>query len=136
MDGSDEAKRRLRVILEAIGGKRSVASACEELDLSEARYYELERQALQAAVESLEPKPLGRPPEGGGEKDEKLAALEEEVKELRINLRAAQVREEIAIVMPHLLKPRPIDVKKTPEGRNSSQEVFGRRPSGDGRKST
>jgi hypothetical protein len=37
-----------------------------------------------------------------------VAALEEEIRELRIDLKAAQVREEIALAMPHLLKPRPI----------------------------
>jgi len=130
MDGSEQAKRRLRVILEVIAEKRTVKSACEELGLSEARYHELERAALQGAVESLEPKPSGRPP-AAPEDDPKRSALEEEVKELRIELRASQIREELAIVMPHLLKPRG-DVKKTA----FSQELSGPKPSDDRRPGT
>lgn len=130
MDGSDEAKRRLKVILEVIAQKRTVKSACEELGISEARYHELEWVALQGAVDSLEPKPLGRPPAAPAG-DPKLAALEEEVNELRVELRASQIREELAIVMPHLLKPRG-DQKKT----TAPQELFGRKPSGDRRTST
>jgi hypothetical protein len=56
------------------------------------------------------------------------------VRELRVNLRAAQIREEIAVLMPHLLKPRP-GLKKTTD-KTSSQEIFGRRPSGDERRPT
>lgn len=135
MDGSEQAKMRLKVILEVIAGKRTVKSACEELSISDARYHELEREALQAAVDRLEPKPAGRPPTATLPSDPKLAALEEEVKELRVGLRAAQIREEIAIVMPHLLKPRPSPLKKT-TSQSSSQELFGRRPSEGGRKLT
>ncbi len=134
MDGSDEAKRRLKVILEVIAEKRTVKSACEELGISEARYHELEWAALQSAVEGLEPRPAGRPPTQVHH-DPKVEALEEEVRELRVGLRAAQIREEIAVVMPHLLKPRPSNLKKT-TGKNSSQEIFGRRPSGDERRPT
>jgi hypothetical protein len=135
MDGSEQAKVRLKVILEVISGKRTLKSASEELGISEARYHELERIALQGAVEHLEPKPAGRPPSATATPDPKLLALEEEVKELRIGLRAAQIREEIAIVMPHLLKPRPSPLKKTTD-KNSSQNLFGRPPSGDGRRPT
>jgi hypothetical protein len=135
MEGSEQAKRRLKVILEVIAEKRTVKSACEELGISEARYHELEWAALQAAVDELEPKLAGRPPAATSPPDPKLLALEEEVKELRIGLRAAQIREEIAIVMPHLLKPRPSSLKKTTD-QSSSQDLFRRPPSGGGRKST
>jgi hypothetical protein len=135
MDGSEEAKRRLKVILEVLGGKRTVKSACEELGIGEARYHELEWTALQGAVDSLEPKPAGRPVTATSPSDPKLAAVEEEVKELRIGLRAAQIREEIAVVMPHLLKPRPSPLKKTAD-KSSSQQLFGRPPSADERRPT
>ena len=84
----------------------------------------------------MEPAPAGRPPREGTELgDGRLAALEEEVKELRIDLRASQIREEIAAVMPHLLKPRETALKKTAP-RNSSQELFEKRRSEDGRRPT
>ena len=47
----------------------------------------------------LEPRPAGRPEAGP---DARVATLEAEVRELRIGLRAAQVREEIAILLPRL----------------------------------
>lgn len=135
MDGTNEAKRRLKVILEVISEKRTVKSACEELGISEARYHELEHVALQGAVDSLEPKPAGRPPAEAPAVDAKKAALEEEVKELRIELRASQIREELAILMPHLLKSRGSQKKTTAEG-SSSQALFGRKPSGEGKAGT
>jgi len=135
MEGSEQAKVRLKVILEVIAEKRTVKSACEELGISEARYHELEWAALQGAVDNLEPKPAGRPPAATSAPDPRLVALEEEVKELRIGLRAAQIREEIAVVMPHLLQPRPSPLKKT-TGRNSSQNLFGRPPSEGERRPT
>lgn len=135
MEGSDEAKRRLRVILETIAGRWTVADACRELGISEARFHQLRDGALKGALGALEPGPVGRPPGAQAEEDGRLAALEAEVKELRIDLRASQIREEIAAVMPHLLKPREDAVKKTAL-RNSSQELFGKRRSEDGRRPT
>ena len=134
LDGSEEARKRLRVILEALSGKRSMKEACVQLGLSEARLHQLRDVALQGAVEALEPQSAGRPPAAGEPKDEHLSKLEAEVRELRIDLRAAQVREEIAAVMPHLLKPRDGDVKKT--AKSSSQEIFGPRRSGGRRQNT
>lgn len=135
LDGSEEARKRLRVILEALSGKRTMKDACRELGLSEARLHRLRDVALQGALEAIEPQTAGRPPAAGAEeKDEHLTTLEAEVRELRIDLRAAQVREEIAAVMPHLLKPRAGDVKKT--DKSSSQEIFGRPRSGGRRQST
>lgn len=135
MEGSDEAKRRLRVILETVSGRWTVAAACRELGISEARFHQLRDGALMGALEALEPAPAGRPPRERAEEDGQLRALEEEVKELRIDLRASQIREEIAAVMPHLLKPREDAVKKTAL-RISSLELFGKRRSEDGRRPT
>ena len=135
MDGSEEAKHRLRLVLETLSGLRSLKEACEELGISEARFHQLRDGALQGALSAVEPKPAGRPPDQLAQEDPRMAALEEEVKELRIDLRASQVREEIAALMPHLLKPKDEAQKKTAGG-SSSQEIFGRRRSGGGRRGT
>jgi hypothetical protein len=121
VDGSAEAKKRVKVILETIAGERSVAEACEELAISEARFHELRSHVLTAAVEGAESGRAGRPPKTPPEESAEIAQLKAELTELRIDLQAARIREEIAIAMPHLLKP----VKKT-KGKNSSQELFGR----------
>ena len=135
MNGSEEAKHRLRLVLETLSGLRSLKEACEELGISEARFHQLRDGALQGALSAVEPKLAGRPPDQLAQVDPHMAALEEEVKELRIDLRASQVREEIAALMPHLLKSRQDGQKKTPGG-NSSQDLFGRRRSKDGRRGT
>ena len=40
------------------------------------------------------------------------SGLETEVRDLRLNLRAAQIREEIALAMPHLLQRRKKKARK------------------------
>ena len=103
LQGSAQAKERLRIVLQTMAGQLSVAQACAQLGIGPARLHELRAEVLQAALDRLEPRPSGRPrPEPAGD----VAALEEEIRELRIDLKAAQVREEIALAMPHLLKPR------------------------------
>jgi hypothetical protein len=54
------------------------------------------------------------------EADERIAAMQEENRQLRIELRAAQIREEIAMVMPHVLKPR-AQKKTTDRGSRDSK---------------
>jgi hypothetical protein len=105
LDGSDVAKARLTALLEALAGKRTVLEAALRLGLSERRFHYLRNHCLQAALASLEPQPMGRPtgplflPER-----QQVAALERAVRELKMDLHAAQLREEIALAMPHLLQ--------------------------------
>lgn len=101
-----QAKRRLRVVLEVLGGQRSVPSACRELGVGEARFHELRRLALEAAAAGLAPKKVGRPRRPPPEEPGELDRLRRETFELKEALYAAQVREEIALTMPHLLKRR------------------------------
>ncbi len=61
---------------------------------------------MQDACAALEPKPAGRPKEMTVEAELELLRLHRENKNLERHLRAAQIREEIAIAMPHVLQPR------------------------------
>jgi hypothetical protein len=107
VDGSELAKQRMQAILQTLSGELSVAQACERLQLSEARFHELRTQWLQSACIALEPKAVGRPaPPPPSEQELKIKQLEHQIKELRIDLRAAQIREELALVMPHVMVPR------------------------------
>jgi len=105
LDGSDVAKARLMALLEALAGRWTALEAALRVGLSERRFHQLRNHCLQAALASLEPRPMGRPtaslfpPER-----EQVAALERAVRELKIDLHAAQLREEIALAMPHLLQ--------------------------------
>jgi transposase len=112
VEGSAQAKARLKLILQTIAGEISVADACKELGLSEARFHELRQQWMQDACTALEPKPAGRPKETTIEEEVELLRLHRENTNLTLQLRAAQIREQIGVAMPHLLKPRPDSEKK------------------------
>jgi hypothetical protein len=110
--GSAEAKKRLKVILETITGRRTIADACRELVMNEAAFHKLRERTLGEAVEGLEPRPLGRPKkEEPPEVEKKVEALEEENAQLRLELKVAEVREEMARTLPYVLRKR--DQKKT-----------------------
>jgi hypothetical protein len=93
-------------MLATIGGQMSVVDACEKLGVGEARFHELRAEWLQNSAALLEPKPLGRPAVQVTPEAAKVAALERQVQELKLDLRAAQIREELALLMPHVLQPR------------------------------
>jgi transposase-like protein len=104
LSGPETVKHRLRVILETLSGERSVAEACEELGVSEARFHTLRRQALEGALSSLKPARAGRPRKPSPAGPSKIEQLEQELDEVRMQLWAAEIREEIALTMPHLLR--------------------------------
>ena len=104
-EASDHAKHRARVFLETLTGLKTIPEACSELGLGEAAFHEARRKMLQAAVASTEPAPPGRPaaittvdPVAA---QVRIAELEVERNHLRVELEAARIREEIALVMPH-----------------------------------
>jgi len=122
LEGEAALKKQLEVILEVLGGKKTVAQACEELAVSEPTFHRIKEKALSGALEALMPKPAGRPAKPETTNPE-VEALKAQILELRMDLQCSRVREEIALVMPHVLRPRP-DEKKTPQ---ASQEISVRR---------
>ena len=106
LDGSELAKQRLRVVLQTISGELTVPQACARLQLSEARFHELRSACLQTACAAFEPKAVGRPaPPPPTEQEQKIQHLEQQLTELKVDLRAAQIREELALLMPEVLVP-------------------------------
>lgn len=101
LQGSDDAKRRAKIILETMTGKLRVQEACALLGICEQRLGQLRQEMLQAAVASLETQPAGRRPAEAESPD--MAALKEQVAALQDELRAAQVREEIALALPRVV---------------------------------
>jgi hypothetical protein len=103
LEGPDDLKRRLKVLLATLDGSKSVPEACEELQVSESRLHELRKEALEGALRALQPRPSGRPanPEPGTPRERELQA---HIKELEEDLQAAYVRTELALAMPHLFK--------------------------------
>jgi hypothetical protein len=106
LEGSDPAKRKLKVVLETLSGTRTIPEACAELGIGETAFHELRAGALQEMVRLLEPRPLGRPKKEVLPEEKDLEALKAENWQLQMKLRGLQIREEIAIAMPHLLKKR------------------------------
>jgi transposase-like protein len=125
LDGPEDLKRRLRVLLETIVGGVSVVQACEELGVSESRLHELRRQALVGALGALMPRPAGRPvaAEPATPREEELEAR---IAELEVDLQAALVRTELALAMPDLFRR---GGKKNPRNKTNRPAPPG---SGDG----
>jgi hypothetical protein len=110
---SEQAKQRLKLLLQTLSGELSVEQACAQLQIGTARFHELRDAWLQAAVTALEPKPKGRPPAPPPQEPDEFEQLRARNKRLELELRAAQIREQIAALMPHLLHPpRDQDKKK------------------------
>jgi Helix-turn-helix domain len=121
--GSDLARQRLRVVLETLAGTCGIAEACARLEISEQRFDQLRTQVLQAGMDSLEPRRAGRRPRAVPAAD--VAALQAQVAALEVELRTAQVREEIALALPAVGVTPTEPSKKSPRRRASSQR---RRP--------
>jgi hypothetical protein len=117
--GSPQAKQRLRVVLETLTGACRVGEACARLEIREPRFDQLRTQVLQAGLDCLEPRPVGRPPRPAG--DDHVRALEARVAKLEIALRAARVREEVAVALPQVqVVPAALE-KKVPRRRRPAR---------------
>jgi hypothetical protein len=123
LPASPLAQQRLRVVLETLAGTCRVQEACARLGLSEQRFDQLRTQVPQAGLESLEPRRAGRRPRPGPAAD--VAALQARIAQLEIELRAARVREEIALALPAVSVTATEPTKKSPRRRSSAQR---RRP--------
>ncbi|HEV3262938.1 MAG TPA: hypothetical protein VG013_39245 [Gemmataceae bacterium] len=110
LEGSEKAKKRVRVILETMTNARRVQEACAELDVCEQRVRQLRAAMLQAAVTSVEDQPPGRPRQP--QEPPEVAALREQVAELQRELQAARLRAEIAVALPHVTAPPAAPQKK------------------------
>lgn len=137
VEGSRDAKRRLKVILQVTSGELGVHAGARRLGISVSRLEQLRAQALEGAVASLEKKAPGRPrkqPEP--REEEEVRDLEDALLRQSWELEAARVREEIALLWPHLLvsggdAPRP---GKARASRSSRRKSGARRGTGGRRK--
>lgn len=111
LEGSEQAKQRMQVLLETLAGSCRVLEACERLGISEPRFDQIRIEALQAAVAALEPKPSGRPSQAPSEAELEARQLREKVAELEANLKAALIRTDLAVTLPTVGEA---DAKKAP----------------------
>lgn len=103
-DGSEVARQRLKVIFQTISGVFTVEQACQILRINRSAFNKLRSQFMQKAVRLLEPKTPGRRKKVVTPQELQNQRLIEENRRLTFELRAQQLREEIGILMPHLLK--------------------------------
>jgi hypothetical protein len=104
LDGPDDLKVRLRILLATITGEMGIDEACAELGVSASRLHEMRKEALEGALTALTPGRPGRPRASVEGEDDDRAALQARVRELEVQLQAAFVRTELALAMPHLFR--------------------------------
>ena len=108
LEGSPVAKQRLEVILETIAGRLTVPKACRQLGIGKSRFHELRSLTLQATLEALEPRPPGRPAKPTSPDPVEFDALKAELRQLHVELKAAQTLTRIARIHPGLLDRQPV----------------------------
>jgi hypothetical protein len=102
LQGSDLAKQRLKVVLETLAGTCRVQEACVRLGLSEPRFHQLRERMLTAAMARMEPRRPGRRAKKPTQADEQLRLLEQQLADQNVQLRVAQARTEIALILPNV----------------------------------
>jgi len=88
-------KARLIAFLETMSGDRTVEEACQELGIGQSRFFEMRGRWLYEAVQLLAPKRIGRPPHEQVT-DPRIGALEQELRDLKQQLLAAELRAKLA----------------------------------------
>jgi transposase len=105
--GSDVAKERLKVVLETLAGTTRVREACERLGICEQRFHQLRQHVMEAGLAAMEPRSAGRPARAASPEDQRIRDLEEQLHDKDAELRAAKVREEVAVILPRAIHGTP-----------------------------
>jgi hypothetical protein len=113
LENSAKAKERAKAILETMANRLTVQEACRRLGIGEVFFNRLRKRFLNGGVPALEDRPAGRRPRQPSAEAERIGKLEAELQQTRLDLQAAQLREEIALTMPHLLSKPEVEGKKT-----------------------
>jgi hypothetical protein len=99
-EGSVETKERFKSILCTLFREARVLEVCAQHDIGETRFEQLRETSIQGALNSIEPRPAGRPSRAcPGAQAEQIGVLQQRVRELEQALHEAQVRAEIALVL-------------------------------------
>jgi hypothetical protein len=112
-EASPEAKKLAAAILEVLAGVRGPSEAAKLLDISLARYYQLETRALAGLLVSCEP----RRRRGGRRPANELAALRQECEQLRRECVRQQSLVRIAQRTVGLAAPSPVPSGPTDAGK-------------------
>src|SRR5438128_9772798 len=114
LDGTAQDKERLQAILATLGGQARLVEACDRLAVGESRFRQLREAALQGALEAIAPRPAGRPRQACSSEAERIRELvKAALAEKDLELHAAQVRAEVALVLPRVVAGEVGPEKKT-----------------------
>lgn len=103
--GEPQAKQRLEVILRTLTGELGINQASAQLGITAQRLHTLRQEALEAALEALAPRPLGRPRQQATPAQEQIDDLQRQIEQLHEELQASQLREQIAVLLPGRCEP-------------------------------
>lgn len=103
--GDPESKWRLKVVLATLTGEMLVDEAIEELELGPTQFANLRKQALQGALDALQPKAVGRPRRPAARSEAEVEAMQQRIDELEHDARLLRSRLELA-VLPLLKETR------------------------------
>jgi hypothetical protein len=109
-----------------MAGTRRLNEACQLLGISEQRFHQLREEMMTAAVQALEPGHAGRPTQTRTPAEEQVVALEQQLQDQEVELRAAKAREEIALVLPAIQHPSPLG--RAVEGEGDPEKKTRQRP--------
>lgn len=98
LDGSTQAKAKLKMIVETLAGDRTIPDAGEILNLGESRFHVIRQEALQAALAAMEPKPIGRPPKLRAADSDALEKLAEQNRQLQRQLLGVGAQRDLALL--------------------------------------
>ncbi len=132
LDGSALAKTRLSIILETLSGRTTVQDACSRLGVGRTAFNKMRSRFLAEATDLLEPRQAGRKPQSVTPVQAQLAELERQNQQLKLDLAAQQIREEIGVVMPFLLKRAKTRSQKTTRRGGASPSAVPRTRGGSG----
>jgi len=121
---SETARRRLKVVLRTLAGGCTIEGACEELGIGRTRFFALRQRFLVEAAHLLEPRTPGPKPRVVTDAERRAEALEAHVGDLEIEVMAAQVREELALAVPAVVKSK---TSSGPQGKKRGERHKRRR---------
>ena len=131
LPGDEGAKAQVKTILATLTGDLTVARAAKRLGVSESRFHELRKQALEGMLAGLEPGSPGRPP--APKEPEEVREMKERLSWLEEELEISRLRTEIAMWKPSLLRD---SLPPSPEKGGSSPKRGPRKPSTGDRSGT
>lgn len=97
--GSELAKQRLTLILKTMRGEVTIPQAAGELGVCESRFHAMRHRWLEASLQLLEPRRMGRPPTTTESSDEVTVELRAEVERLRKELAMSQAAREVQSIL-------------------------------------